>query len=69
MFLTEEAYTVFPHIRPAGTYYFFTRPSSAGIIRMRVLIKGWYYYQKPTNPEVFIIKIARFFAWRHKEQT
>ena len=36
--------TVFPHIRPAGII-FFTSPSTAGIIRMRVLIEGWYYYQ------------------------
>ena len=52
-------------------YYFFTRPSTAGIIRTRVLIEGWYYYQdlmnieiktplKPANPNIFIIKIARF---------
>ena len=34
---------------------------------MRVLIEGWYYYQKPANPEVFITKIAVFFAWRHKK--
>ena len=26
-------------------YYLFTRPSTAGIIRMRALIEGWYYYQ------------------------
>ena len=26
-------------------YYFFTGPSNAGIIRTRVLIEGWYYYQ------------------------
>ena len=30
-------------------YYFFTRPSNAGIIRMRVLIEGWYYYQMFIN--------------------
>ena len=45
-------------------YYFFTRPSTSGIIRTRVLIEGWYYYQnfiKLANPEMFIIKIARFF--------
>ena len=51
-------------------YYFFRRPSTAGIVRTRVLIEGWYYYQtfinldintrKPANPKVFIIKIARF---------
>ena len=44
--------------------YLFTRPSTAGIIRTRVLIEGWYYYQnfiKSANPEMFIIKIARFF--------
>jgi len=34
---------------------------------MRVLIEGWYYYQKPANSEVFITKIAVFFAWRHKK--
>ena len=41
-------------------YYSFTRPSTAGIIRMRVLIEGWYYYQNFINLEVFLIKIARF---------
>ena len=30
-------------------YYFFTRPSNAGIIRMQVLIEGWYYYQSFLN--------------------
>ena len=29
-----------------GGYYFFTRPSTAGIIRMRVLFEGWYYCLK-----------------------
>ena len=27
-------------------YYFFTSPSIAGIIRMRVLFEGWYYFLK-----------------------
>ena len=42
-------------------YYFFPVPSIAGIIRMRVLFEGWYYYQnfidldnKPRNPDIFI---------------
>jgi hypothetical protein len=60
-------------------YYFFTRPSTAGIIRMRVLIEGWYYYQKfinldiktrkPANTEVLIIKIARFLHGVIKKKT
>ena len=33
-------------------YYFFARPSTAGIIRMRVLIEGWYYYQYFVNLEI-----------------
>ena len=50
-------------------YYFFIGASTAGIIRTRVLIEGWYYYQdlmnivlilKSTNPNIFIIKIACF---------
>ena len=44
-------------------YYYFTRPSSAGIIRMRVLIEGGYYYQNFINFETLkslLIKIARF---------
>ena len=33
-------------------YYFFTRPSTAGIIRTRVLIEGWYYYQDVMNIDI-----------------
>ena len=32
-------------------YYFFAEPSTAGIIRTRVLIEGWYYYQNFINPQ------------------
>ena len=56
-------HTVFPHIRPAGII-FFAGPSTSGIIRMRVLFEGWYYYYnfidfdiKPRNPDIFIVKI------------
>ena len=37
-------------------YYFFIRPSTAGIIRMRVLFEGWYYFLKvqTLNPHFFV---------------
>ena len=37
-------------------YYFFIRPSTAGIIRMRVLVEGWYYFLKvqTLNPHFFV---------------
>ena len=41
-------------------YYFFTRPSTAGIIRTRVLIQGWYYYQKFINLDIKTRKINQF---------
>ena len=47
-------------------YYFFTRPSSAGIIRMRVLIKGWYYYTKTPKPWSLYYQNRAVFAWRHR---
>ena len=40
-------------------YYFFRRPSAAGIIRMWVLIKGWYYYQNFINPDMKSIKTRK----------
>ena len=43
-----------------GGYYFFTRPSTAGIIRTRVLIEGWYYYEKFINLDIKTRK-----SWRH----
>ena len=70
----KQAESFYKHSRISSNktrgYYFFTRPSTAGIIRTRVLIEGWYYYQdlmnidiktrKPANPYIFIIKIERF---------
>ena len=50
-------------------YYFFTRPSTVGIIRMWVLIEGWYYYQIQRHLHTYYVSKTRVFAWRHKEQT
>ena len=41
---------------------FFTRPSTAGIIRMRVLIEGWYYHHKLENLKFY--QNCAFFAWQ-----
>ena len=41
-------------------YHFFIWPSTEGIIRMRVLIEGLYYFQNFIYLEVFLIKITRF---------
>ena len=43
--------TVFPHIRPAGII-FFVGPSTAGIIRMRVLFEGVDYSKKLSTLKV-----------------
>ena len=40
-------------------YYFFIRPSIAGIIRMRVLFEGWYYFLKVQNLKIK----TRIFCW------
>ena len=45
----KQAESFYKHSRISSNktrgYYFFTRPSTAGIIRTLVLIEGWYYYQ------------------------
>ena len=46
----EFQVTIFPHIKPQGT--FFSGPSTAGIIRMRALFEGQYYYFKFINFEI-----------------
>ena len=40
-------------------YYFFVRPSTAGIIRMRLLFEGWYYCLKEKTLK---IKTLHFFV-------
>ena len=59
--LSWKLFTVFPHIRPAGIifykafnwgYYFFTSPSTARIIRTKVLIECWYYHQNFINLDI-----------------
>ena len=40
------SYKYCPRVLIEGGYYFFTRPSNAGIIRMRVLIEGGSYMRK-----------------------
>ena len=59
----------------ARRYYSFTRPLTACIIRTRVLIEGWCYYQnfinlgiKTRQPWSIYYQNREFFAWRHKEQ-
>ena len=42
----------------ARGYYFFIRPSTAGIIRMRVLFEGGYYFLKE---QTLKIKTRSFF--------
>jgi hypothetical protein len=41
-------------------YYFFTRPSTVGIIGMLVLIEGWYYYSNPQTLKSFLSKSCVF---------
>ena len=43
---------------PAYLQHFFTRPSTSGIIRTLVLIKGWYWYQS-----------RAIFLWRQNVKT
>ena len=48
-----------------GGYYLFTRPSSAGIIRMRVLIEGGSYMRKYGRPKNQLGDFVKFlFSFR-----
>ena len=64
-----NVYEYYPQGYIEGGYYFFTRPSTVGIIRMWVLIEGWYYYQIQRHLHTYYVSKTRVFAWRHKEQT
>ena len=44
--MQKKASYIAPRGYIEGGYYFFTRPSSAGIIRMRVLFEGGSYMRK-----------------------
>ena len=51
-------------------YYFFIRLSAAGIIRTRLLIEDWYYYQNFINLQILkaLLSKSHVFAWHDKEK-
>ena len=73
----KQAESFYKHSRISSNktrgYYFFTRPSTAGIIRTRVLIEGWYYQdlmnidiKTRKSQHLYSLNLA-LFAWRHEE--